>query len=135
MGQHALGCMAQGSGSPIGRGIRKSVVDSTAGSGDNTITADCGRGQGWGTADEEGGYRTTDRIRDDVACIARHTRILHAYAPHMTGDVQTRHCDAASYSNKIVSRFSSETSPMHKKLDLANSARSADLSTGSVSGF
>eukprot|EP00978_Attheya_sp_CCMP212_P028642 scaffold99548_cov63-Attheya_sp.AAC.1 len=31
-----------------------------------------------------------------VACIAWHTHIPHAYAPHdMTGDVQTRHCDAA----------------------------------------
>eukprot|EP00978_Attheya_sp_CCMP212_P031618 scaffold120260_cov62-Attheya_sp.AAC.1 len=30
-----------------------------------------------------------------MACVAWHTRIPHAYAPHMMGDVQTRHCDAA----------------------------------------
>eukprot|EP00978_Attheya_sp_CCMP212_P009499 scaffold22459_cov54-Attheya_sp.AAC.2 len=53
----------------LGRGIRKSVVDSTAGSGDSTITADCGRGQGWGGADGEGGYQSTECIRADGAAV------------------------------------------------------------------
>eukprot|EP00978_Attheya_sp_CCMP212_P022951 scaffold69396_cov64-Attheya_sp.AAC.2 len=57
--------MARQSGSSVGRGIHKSVVDSTGGSDDSTITADCGRGQGWGSADGEGRYRSTECIRAD----------------------------------------------------------------------
>eukprot|EP00978_Attheya_sp_CCMP212_P015562 scaffold40091_cov54-Attheya_sp.AAC.5 len=37
-----------------------------------------------------------------MACVAWHTHIPHAYAPHMTGDVQTRHCDAASPLSSVI---------------------------------
>eukprot|EP00978_Attheya_sp_CCMP212_P005898 scaffold13182_cov64-Attheya_sp.AAC.2 len=37
-----------------------------------------------------------------MACVAWHTRIPHAYAPYMTGDIQTRHCDAALVHDNFV---------------------------------
>eukprot|EP00978_Attheya_sp_CCMP212_P003117 scaffold6405_cov60-Attheya_sp.AAC.2 len=42
-----------------------------------------------------------------MACVAWHTRIPHAYAPHMTGDIQTRHCDAASPLSRRLKQYAS----------------------------
>eukprot|EP00978_Attheya_sp_CCMP212_P008332 scaffold19604_cov60-Attheya_sp.AAC.9 len=68
--------MARQGGSSIGRGIRKSVVDSTAGSDDSTTTADCGKGQGWGSADGKGVYRSTECIGADVKMAACRLRSM-----------------------------------------------------------
>eukprot|EP00978_Attheya_sp_CCMP212_P028643 scaffold99548_cov63-Attheya_sp.AAC.2 len=77
--------MARQSGSPIDRVTRKSVVDGTAGSGDSTITADCGRGQCCRSADNEAEYITMECSRDDGRMTAgrtvnmgsRRTQMLH----------------------------------------------------------
>eukprot|EP00978_Attheya_sp_CCMP212_P015576 scaffold40115_cov58-Attheya_sp.AAC.7 len=46
-----------------------------------------------------------------MACVAWHTRIPHAYVPHMMGDIQTRHCDAASELSPIKCGLSDMSEP------------------------